>query len=252
MKRMIPVIALAIVLASSSAWAADAAATLDVNSAYVWRGITFNDGWVAQPSIDVGKNGFGLNVWGNYDIEDYEGALAVDEHDFSEIDLTAYYAFKVDKLEFSLGVIDYLFPSSGAEGTVELYGSAGIPIAGGLSAAFNFYYDVDEVDSYYADLGLTYAMALTDSLGVEIGAKVGYAGQDFAEYYSAAATAGGFYDYGVSLALTYAVNHALSVGAKINYTDSVDSDVLPDADTTTGIYGVDTNVYGGINIAYNF
>ncbi|RJQ65195.1 MAG: MltA-interacting MipA family protein [Desulfobacteraceae bacterium] len=250
MKRMISVIVLAIVLASSSAWAADATAALDLNSAYVWRGITLNDGLVAQPSLDVSKNGFGLNVWGNYDIDDYDNTL--DDNDFQEIDLTAYYSFNIDKLDFTVGVINYVFPSSGLPATLELYGTVGTTLAGGLSIALGFYYDVDEVESFYSDLSLSYAMNLSDKLGLEVGAKVGYAGEDFAEYYSTAATDGGFYDYGFSLILTYAVNDALSVGANINYTNSVDDDVLPDADVASGVYGVDTKVYGGVSIAYTF
>ncbi|HMA84159.1 MAG TPA: hypothetical protein VKN73_00520, partial [Desulfosalsimonadaceae bacterium] len=48
----------------------------DVVSAYVWRGITFNDGLVVQPYVDVAAgNGFAINVWGNYDIDDYDNTL---------------------------------------------------------------------------------------------------------------------------------------------------------------------------------
>jgi hypothetical protein len=249
MKRIFPVIALAIVLASSSAWAADATAALDLNSAYVWRGITFNDGLVAQPSLDVSKNGFGLNVWGNFDIDDYDDTL--DDNDFSEIDLTAYYSFSIENLDVSLGVINYLFPGGG-DSTLELYASVGMAIVGGLSAGISFYYDVDEVESFYTDLGLTYAMDLADDLSLEAGAKIGFAGEDFATAYSAAATDGGFYDYGLSLGLTYAVSEMLSVGAKITYSDSLDDDVLPDADIANGIYGHDTGFYGGIGVAYVF
>ena len=76
-------------LASTPAMAAEATAALDINSAYVWRGQTFNDGVVLQPSIDVAaENGLGINVWGNYDIGDYNNTL--DEDEFSEIDLTVF------------------------------------------------------------------------------------------------------------------------------------------------------------------
>ncbi len=250
MKRIILLTVLAMICAGGTAMAADATAALDLNSAYVWRGITFNDGMVAQPSLTVSKNGFGLNVWGNYDIDDYDGT--VDDYDFSEIDLTPSYAFNISKLSVTVGLIDYLFPSSGAEGTVELFTSLGMPIIGGLSAGINFFYDVDEVQSFYTDLNLTYALSLTDALSAAVGAKAGYAGKDFATYYSAAATDGGFYDYGFSLGLTYAVSEGLSVGAKVNYTDSFDQDVLPDANIADGIYGHDVGFYGGVSVAYAF
>lgn len=253
MRRIIPFIALAIVLASSSAWAADATAAVDLNSAYVWRGITLNDGLVAQPSLDVTKGGFGFNVWGNFDLSDYNNTL--DENNFSEVDLTLSYAFSIKKLDVGVGVIEYLFPTTaktGGPGTRELYATLGMNIIGGLSAGIGYYHDVDEVHSYYSDFSLTYSFSPMDKLDVEAGAKVAYAGKDFATYYSAGATDGGWYDYGFSLGLTYAVSNALSVGANINYTDTLDKKVLPETNQANGIFGHDTSVYGGVNVSYAF
>jgi len=245
MKRLIPVIALAMVLASSTIWAADATLSMDVNSAYVWRGITFNDGVVAQPSIDVTNGSFGVNVWGNFDLDDYDDTL--DENEFSEVDLTVYYGFSVQSLEITLGLIEYLFPVASGS-THEAYVSLSHPIIGGLSVGADFYYDFDDVDGYYADLALTYAMDLAENLSLEVGARAGYADEDFAEYYGG--TDSGFYDYTLSLGVSYALTDALSLGANINYTDSLDDDALPD----DGEYGsgVDVNTYGGISIAYTF
>lgn len=242
MHRAIWVSLLILLLAGGTAEAADATAAVDVNSAYVWRGITFNDGAVAQPSIDVSKGGFAVNVWGNFDIDDYDEQL--DDNEFSEIDLTLSYTFTLKSLEIGLGYIEYLFPAGGL-GTREVFVSLGVPLFGGLSAGCAFYYDFDEVDSYYGDVNLTYALSLTDQLGMEAKAKIGYAGEDFAEVYGG--TDGGFFDYGFSLSLSYAVTDALSLGAAINYTDTVDEDVLPEGD-----FAHDTEWYGGVRIAYTF
>lgn len=244
MKRLIPVIALAMVLASSPVLAADATLGLDVNSAYVWRGITFNDGMVAQPSLDVTNGSFGVNVWGNYDIDDYGDTL--DDNEFSEVDLTVYYGFNVQSLEISLGVIEYLFPAAGGS-THEAYVSLGLPLLGGFSIGTDFYYDFDEVDGYYVDLGLTYDRELFEHLRIEVGARAAYADKDFAVYYGG--TDSGFYDYTISLSASYAATQALTITAGINYTDSLDDDALPDGKYGTG---VDTNTYGGIGLAYAF
>lgn len=64
-------------LGAGAAGAAEVAAGGDLYSAYVWRGITLNDGLVAQPSMDVSVGGFNFNVWGNFDIDDYDDALDV-------------------------------------------------------------------------------------------------------------------------------------------------------------------------------
>jgi len=56
MKRIISLAAAVILLvgmAVAPAAAAEATAAVDFASAYVWRGLTFNDGFVIQPSIDV-------------------------------------------------------------------------------------------------------------------------------------------------------------------------------------------------------
>lgn len=249
MKRLIPVIVMAMVLASGSAWAADATANLDAMSAYVWRGITFNDSPVLQPSLDVSKNGFGANVWANYDLDEYYMGTPND-NEFSEVDLTLYYGFEIDKLEVTVGLIEYLFPE-GANGTREMYASLSYPLFDKLSAGFNFYYDFDEVESYYTDLSLSYEMELMAKLSLALGAKIGYAGEDFAEAYSGGTDAG-LHDYGFSAGLTYAATEALSIGVKAVYTDSLDDNVLADADLANGVYGHDVELYGGLTVSYAF
>jgi hypothetical protein len=253
MRKMITLATALILLfgiAATPVLAADATAAIDVNSAYVWRGLTFNDGVVIQPSIDVAaKNGLGINVWGNYDISDYNNSL--DENEFSEIDLTVSYGFTVSKLDIAVGAIEYTFPAIDPEGdgvgenftaTTELYVSLGMPIVGGLSAGLNIYYDIDALDAFsYANLSLSYAYNINDKLSLEAGASAGYAGEDFAV--ANGGTDGGLYDYTLSLSLGYTINDAWSVSASINYTDSLDKDNLPEQDT---------NTYGGIGVAYAF
>ncbi|MDA8139612.1 MAG: MltA-interacting MipA family protein [Desulfobacteraceae bacterium] len=244
MKRMIPVIALAIVLASSSAWAADATAALDLNSAYVWRGMTANDGLVAQPSMNVAKNGFAFNTWANFDLSDYNDRL--DKNNFSEVDLTLSYSHTFNKLAATAGVIEYLFPATAktaVNGTRELFASLSHPIIGGLSAGVDFYYDVDENHGYYGDVGLTYSMDLVENLSLAASGKAGLASKEWAVYYGG--EDGGWHDYILRLALTYALSKELSVGANINYADTLDKKVLP-----TEI--AKTNLFGGVNVTYNF
>ena len=60
---------------TTEALAAEANISVDVPSGYVWRGMTFNEGAVIQPSVDACTAfGFGVNVWGNFDLDDYDGA----------------------------------------------------------------------------------------------------------------------------------------------------------------------------------
>ena len=238
---LVLVLSLAIVSGTS---AADATFGGDFNSAYIWRGMTFNDGLVFQPSIDVSHKGFGINIWGNLDIDDYNDTLNSGE--FSEIDMTLSYSFDIQKLSVSLGYIEYVF-SAGVEGTREVFVSLGLDIYKGLTAGLNLYYDVDEIDDIYATATLGYSLPIGEKFTLDLQALAGYAGKDFARAYGG--TDGGFNEYVFSATGTYTIIENLSVSAYLNYTGAIDDDVLPDVNSG-GLQDVD--FFGGVGIYYSF
>ena len=106
----------------------EASAGADLASAYVWRGLTFNDGTVFQPWMDIAKGGFNCDVWVNYDIGDYDGTL--NKAEYSEIDLTLSYSFNLKMVGLTAGIIEYTFPGGGP-GTTEVFVDSSIePIEG--------------------------------------------------------------------------------------------------------------------------
>jgi hypothetical protein len=241
-------------LAATPVLAANATATVDANSAYVWRGLTFNDGLVIQPSIDVtAENGLGINVWGNYDIDDYDNTL--DDKEFSEIDLTVSYSKTVGNLDVGGGIIEYTFPATsnpetgevqGVTATTELYVSLGMPIIGGLSASLDAYYDIDALDAFsYATLGLSYAYDIAENLNLEASGSIAYAGKDFAQAYGG--DDGGLYNYTLSLSLGYTITDAWSAAANLTYVDALDDDNLKE-----GHGMLDTNTIVGASVSYAF
>lgn len=249
MKRIITLAATMILLigvAAAPAMAADATAAIDFSSAYVWRGQTFNNGAVMQPSIDAAaENGLGINVWGNYDIDDYDGTI--EDGQYSEIDLTISYGKTFGKVDVGVGLISYLFPAGGSE-THELYLSLGMPIIGGLSAGLDVYYDIDAIEAFtYAALSIAYSHDFTEQLNLEASASMGYAGEDFAV--AAGGDDGGLYDYNLSLALGYAITDAWSVSASATYVDALDTDNLKKVEDG-GL--LDTTSYFMVGVAYAF
>jgi uncharacterized protein (TIGR02001 family) len=249
MKRIITLAAALILLvgmAAGPAVAAEATAAVDFASAYVWRGLTFNDGFVIQPSIDVAaKNGFGVNVWGNYDVSDYDNNVS--SNDFQEVDLTLYYSKTFGKLDAGVGVINYLFPQGGDE-TTEAYLSLGYPIVGGLSASLTIYYDFEAFDELsYANLALTYAYDITDKVSLEAGASAGWAGEDFSASYGGEDS--GLWDYTLSLSVGYAITDALSASAGVTHVGALDDDNLVDGNTPGTL---DTETYATVGVAYAF
>jgi hypothetical protein len=222
--------------AAGTAVGAEATAGADVASAYVWRGITFNDGLVVQPYVDVAAgNGFAINVWGNYDIDDYDNTL--DDNEFSEIDLTLSYGFSLDPVDITVGHIEYLFPNGG-EGTSEVFLSAYISLLEGVSAGVDAYYDYDVVEDYYISASLAYDVTLDSGLGLGAGASAGYAGEDF--------TIGpddGLHEYTFSASASFPVTEAIGLSAFVAYTDTFDEDVLPEQDV---------DLYGGGGFSWSF
>lgn len=225
-----------------NAMAAEVSAGADVVSAYVWRGVTFNDEAVVQPYLDVtAENGFNMNVWGNYDLGDYRGT--VDNGEFSEIDLTLSYGFSLDPIEITVGHIEYLYPGvNGDQGTSELFISGAVSPLEGLSAGIDVYYDYDEVEEYYAAASLSYDLELPGGVGIGLAGSAGYAGNNW--------TADGnhdFFDYNLSCSASYAVTEAIGVSGFIAYTDSFDDD-----NTLTPGNGLDVDVYGGGGVSVSF
>ncbi len=231
------------VLLSGSAGAglaAEATAGADIVSAYVWRGITFNDGLVVQPYVDVAAgNGLAINVWGNYDGDDYDRTL--DDNEFSEVDLTLSYAFSFEPVEVTAGHIAYLFPNGGP-GTSELFVDASVPLPAGFSVGLAVYYDYDEVDDYYLSASLSYDLELDSGLELGAGASAGYAGEDFSS-----GPDDGFHEYTLSLNAAYPVAETIALSAFVAYTDTLDTDVLPERK-----FARDVEVYGGGGLSWSF
>jgi len=228
--------------------AADATARVDVNSAYVWRGITLNDKIVVQPSIDIATPvGVGINVWGNYNT-DGNNTISP-ENEFSEIDLTLSYAKTVGPVDLGVGCSEYLYPhqcdatGAPARGTREAYASAGMELIAGLYAEAKFYYDLDEVKAFYGSLALTYGMdIIKDKLSVEISASAGCAEEDWAVANSGG-TEGGLHDYNATASTTCKITENLQLGANAGYTSTLDKDVLPEQKV---------DVYGGASVSLSF
>lgn len=147
--------------------AADATVGLDLVSAYVFRGSTFNDGPVLQPGLTI--NNFKLNektplpltlgVWANMDLDDYGDTL--DEGEFSEVDFNASYALPklTDKLGWSIGYCEYMYPGA-ADNDREV--NLGFTYDTFLSPSLTLNYGLDGTlqDNWHIEGGLSQAFDL--------------------------------------------------------------------------------------------
>ena len=103
-----------------------------------------------QPSANISKGGFTFNVWGNYeltDVNDYGPPHGDGKNKFTEIDLTAEYAFSWENFSFPVGIIHYLFPNTSAEATTEIYAGASYDWV--VTPSLTVYQDIDEAHGQY-------------------------------------------------------------------------------------------------------
>ncbi|MCY3969087.1 MAG: MltA-interacting MipA family protein [Acidobacteria bacterium] len=207
---------LALLAVAAAPVSADADYALDFASAYVWRGITFTDGAVWQPSVTASNDsGFAINVWGNLDLDDANDMSA----EFNEIDLTASYGFGTDAVSAEVGFIEYLFPNTAFAGTREVYLTLGLDIT--ASPSLSVYYDIDEVKDFYANFGVSFGGDVSDAMAWSVDVSAGWAGDDFAAAYGG--TSGGMYDGNVTFGLSGGAWSAF-----VSYVDALDDDALPE------------------------
>jgi hypothetical protein len=228
------------------------ATTLDLYSAYVWRGAVINDRPVVQPGATVsyatGDYGtFSANVWANFDLTDRKGHTAFGG--INEIDYTASYAIDVGPVSLSVGHIWYTFPKvSGPdylEGTREVY----------FTAQYNndivnpfvkVYYDYDAVDSAYANFGVNKTVKVSDRLSVGSEVSVGVAEDDYRSFLYGGVSEGGLCDFNASLFASYAITDHISVGPRVAWLSLLDS-------SRDGTFVDNQEVlWGGVNMSATF
>ena len=221
-----------------SAPAAEATASVELLSAYVYHGVTYNDGIVAQPNLDVSSGNVGFNIFANYDIDDYDGALQGGE--FSEVDLSVYCFGTIAGMDCSLTYSEYLYPHVGdgdgspLPGNREVIATLQKGLSESLSVKLDVRYELDEIKDYYTALKLIYGASLTDAISLSMSGLVAYVGK-----HTSMGGNEGFNEYTLSLGTTYSVSEALDVSATIYHSASLDEDVLPDQDVETfGSIGV--------------
>ena len=155
-------------------------------SRYVWRGITFSQGLVAQPTVAMTLGGFSANLWSNVDLDNDEADD--DGIVMNETDLTLNYTMPVGPVSLTGGFIHYDFDGSD---TQEFYLTGSLAVL--LNPSLSFYYDIDEGEGGFAVLAVSQAfpvgpISLTagGSVGFNLGNKamgLNAAGEDFTGLY---------------------------------------------------------------------
>lgn len=94
-------------------WKAEAEVGIDLASAYIADGVTYNNGPVLQPSLTLSGLPVVFGVWANYDLSDYDGQVTRNE--FSEVDLRAAVPFDIGPVSLSADYVAWTYPNSESE-----------------------------------------------------------------------------------------------------------------------------------------
>lgn len=238
--------------------AAEATLSTDFVSAYVFRGATANDGFVIQPGLEVAGElipaeygSISVGAWGNYDVDDNDGALTGSQ--FSEIDFYGSYGLPtlVEGVDLALGYTHYAYINQqGASTTADKEASIGASteVAGvGVGATVYYMMAGDNATQVYYELSGSYAVEVSEDL--EVSADVTAAAVTQGNAGEAAGFDDGLHNATVTLSASYAVCESASVGVFGTYIAQLDDEVLVDVDDD-GLYDVD--FLGGVNVTAAF
>ena len=226
--------------------------TLDLYSAYVWRGCVVNDRPVWQPAgtlaYETGDYGtFLAGVWANFDMTKRNKAHT--GGGLNEIDYTANYSIDVADFTLDAGHIWYTFPkASGSDylgSTREIYGAVTYNHEL-LTPAFSAYYDYAAVDGWYLNSSLNKEVGVGDQLTLGAESSLGWGSAHYMSgYFSTGGS--GFADLNFALYAAYALTDQVTIGLKLAYTILLDSDARDNE-----VYRDENIVWGGLNLAASF
>jgi uncharacterized protein (TIGR02001 family) len=196
-------------------------ASVDIASAYVFRGTTFNDGLVVQPGIEGEVAGLTVGAWANVDINDVGG-----DDQVSEIDL---YIGKdlgsVAGWDVSAGYCEYTYPGAAGNGESELSLSASGAL-GGVDLSIGAFANVAEsaTPNYYeVSTGGSTALA---GIALDYGIAAGYFDTEASD------TTGFGY-------AAYSVSYDTGGGSlSVTYVDELDDDVVDVTESVVFAYGI--------------
>lgn len=170
---LVPAVALA-------AGPVDLGAEVSWFGSYLWRGMTLQDAAVLQPEVSASFGGLGLSVWGNLDADDADGASG-----FNEYDVTLSYGVGLPVASLDFGFIYYALPDASEQNTAEAYASASAGVL--LSPTLTVYRDVDAVDGWYWEAGVSHGLPLSPAANVELAARLGAGSDHYLQCYFPAA-----------------------------------------------------------------
>ena len=203
-------------------------ASVDFASAYVFRGVEANEGFVIQPGLEGEVSGVTVGVWANIDVA--ENAASADA--VSEIDLYLGYGLgSVAGWDVSAGLCEYTYPGAdAAEGETELSLTASGSL-GGIDLSVSAFTDVDEQSTpQYFEVSTGGSTAIA-GVALDYGVTIGYNNDEVDDEGAALETGIGY--------AAYSVSYDTGGGTlSATYIDEIDEDITDVATSVVFAYSV--------------
>ena len=209
MKKFITLLSAAV---AATVMTASAEVSIDLVSAYVFRGGTINDEFNIQPGFETGMFGelFTVGTWANFN---------TDTSEFDEIDYYIGYSVPLEgPVTVDIGYTEYVY-NVGGEADREPYLALGTSAAGvdfGFLLAYGISGAIDS--SLYIELSAGYAVPVSEDIEVALGAALGYADPDEGE--------SGFSHLTLDAGVDLPVGEDYSISLGLSYVIETDEDVL--------------------------
>ena len=183
-----------------------------------------------------------VNLWGNMDLTDENGAAQMNEWDY-----TVDYSTSFDAIGVSAGIIGYTFPNSGGPGTTELYVGASYDMM--LAPSLTVYQDIEGVNGTYVSLGAGYSIPVMELTNIDVGASLGFGSSDMNSALYGANSGAGLADFLIGVSAPFAITDVYSVMPSITMTSILDADGKDAYETADTDY---TNVFFGLTASAAF
>ena len=220
---------LALVTVSTPAMAAievEGDAYVGVYDKYLWRGFDLSGSkTVAQGGVDLTAGNFSLSYWTNVQLSGDEGE-GYKSGEATENDIVIDYSRDINELvSISVGNIYYML--DGLDDTNELYFSAALSTI--LEPSVSVYYDWDEAegDGLYFTASIGHTFELSEALGLNLGALVGY--NQESDY--AVGDYSDWHNYELSASIDYAVTDQVSVTPSFLFSEGISDEAKATIDS---------------------
>lgn len=217
---------------------------------YLWRGMTLQDAPVVQPELSASLGGFGLSVWGNVDADNADGVSGLDEYD-----ITVSYGVGLPVASLDVGITYYMLQNASEQNTAEAYASASAGVL--LSPTLTVYRDVDLVEGWYWEAGVSHGLPLSPAANVEAAARLGAGSDRYLQGYFPTAvskalesgtTASSLTDLAFTLAVPWQPTPLATVTPSVTW-----STLMGDASTSVEEDGGDGDaLVWGVSAAFSF